>query len=189
MYIKTKLFLLFGLFAACLLISCNDDEDPIDEAYKLANEAQFAKITADPAYTKITSQSANGHIMYKELVDGNTGERPYFSDTVSVRYTGWYKNDWNREDTYIDGDGNLVRNKVIFDSTADNNGVGNNIPRTFNVGNKLIDGFSTALQHMEVGDKWEVWIPWQLGYGAIGQREIKAYSTLVFEIELVDIVR
>jgi peptidylprolyl isomerase/FKBP-type peptidyl-prolyl cis-trans isomerase FklB len=57
------------------------------------------------------------------------------------------------------------------------------------VGNELIDGFSTALQHMEVGDKWEVWIPWQLGYGAIGQREIKAYSTLVFEIELVDIVR
>ncbi|MGB4015960.1 FKBP-type peptidyl-prolyl cis-trans isomerase [Petrimonas mucosa] len=34
-----------------------------------------------------------------------------------------------------------------------------------------------------------MWIPWQLGYGAIGQREIKAYSTLVFEIELVDIVR
>ena len=48
MKMKTKLYLLLGLFAACLLISCNDDEDPIDEAYKLANEAQFAKITADP---------------------------------------------------------------------------------------------------------------------------------------------
>jgi len=41
---------------------------------------------------------------------------------------------------------------------------------------------------MQVGDKWEVWIPWKLGYGESGSGTIKGYSTLVFEIELVAIV-
>jgi len=48
---------------------------------------------------------------------------------------------------------------------------------------------STALQNMEVGDKWEVWIPQELGYGAIPQTSIPAYTTLVFEIELLEIVK
>jgi len=41
---------------------------------------------------------------------------------------------------------------------------------------------------MEVGDKWEVWIPWQLGYGSSASGTIPAYTTLVFEIELISIV-
>ena len=100
-------------------------------------------------------------------------------------YTGWFKRYWTKDDTFIGDDGNLFKNKVVFDSTADRN----NIPGKFIVGSDLIDGFSTALQHMEVGDKWEVWIPWQLGYGAVGRGDIKGYSTLVFEIELLEIVK
>jgi FKBP-type peptidyl-prolyl cis-trans isomerase len=38
-----------------------------------------------------------------------------------------------------------------------------------------------------VGDKWEVWIPQELGYGTTGSGEIPGYSTLVFEMELVEI--
>ncbi|MFA7065782.1 MAG: FKBP-type peptidyl-prolyl cis-trans isomerase, partial [Dysgonamonadaceae bacterium] len=52
----------------------------------------------------------------------------------------------------------------------------------------VVDGFSTALQHMKEGDKWEVWIPWQLGYGERGQSPIPGYTTLVFEIELVEVL-
>jgi len=52
----------------------------------------------------------------------------------------------------------------------------------------VVDGFSTALQRMQVGDKLEVWMPWKLAYGESGNSTIKGYTTLVFEIELVDIL-
>lgn len=178
---------LYSFVVACLslfLVSCEKTVS-FDDEFKMDNEKQFAKITASSEYTKIESQSGNGHIMYKEITDGDTGETPYFTDQVSVLYTGWFKRYWTKEDTFTGDDGNLFKNKVIFDSTADRN----NVPSKFTVGSELIDGFCTALQHMEVGDRWEVWIPWQLGYGATGRGDIKGYSTLVFEIELLEIVK
>ena len=43
------------------------------------------------------------------------------------------------------------------------------------------------MQHMVEGDKYEVWIPQQLAYGASDNGDIPAYSTLIFEIELVSV--
>lgn len=54
--------------------------------------------------------------------------------------------------------------------------------------NGVIDGFSTALQHMKEGDIWEIWVPWELGYGSSGSGSIPGYTTLVFEIELMEIM-
>ena len=51
----------------------------------------------------------------------------------------------------------------------------------------LIEGWVIALQQMCVGDKWEVYIPSELGYGKYSQPGIPAYSTLIFEIELTGI--
>ena len=51
----------------------------------------------------------------------------------------------------------------------------------------LIDGWIIALQRMHVGDKWEIYIPSEMGYGKFSQPGIPAGSTLVFEIELVGI--
>lgn len=48
----------------------------------------------------------------------------------------------------------------------------------------VVDGFSTALQNMHVGDHWEVYIPYTLGYGESAQSTIPAYSTLIFDIKL-----
>ena len=53
-------------------------------------------------------------------------------------------------------------------------------------GNSLIDGFATALQQMRRGDRWMVYRPYQLGYGASGSGEIPGYSTLIFDLRLVD---
>ena len=50
----------------------------------------------------------------------------------------------------------------------------------------FVAGFSTALQHMHKGDRWRVTIPYQLAYGTTDKTTIPAYSTLIFEIELVD---
>jgi FKBP-type peptidyl-prolyl cis-trans isomerase len=55
--------------------------------------------------------------------------------------------------------------------------------------NGVIPGFSIALQNMVIGDKWEVWIPWSLGYGSAGYSSIPGFSTLVFQIELVDFIQ
>ena len=174
-----SILLLSGLLF--LAVAC-DKTETFDDKWQLDNEAQFARVTANTEYTKLNSQSGKGYIMYKELEQGD-GATPYFTDEVKVLYTGWYKNDWSLPDSYTNDKGNLILNKIIFDSTANRN----NIPSTFSV-KGVVDGFSTALQHMQVGDKWEIWIPWKLGYGETGNNSIAGYTTLVFEIELVDIV-
>ena len=51
----------------------------------------------------------------------------------------------------------------------------------------LIEGWVIALQQMRVGDKWEIYIPSQLGYGSFSQPGIPANSTLIFEIELLGV--
>ena len=49
----------------------------------------------------------------------------------------------------------------------------------------LIEGWIIALQQMCVGDKWEVYIPAEMGYGKFAQPGIPAGSTVIFEIELL----
>ncbi|MCI6838355.1 MAG: FKBP-type peptidyl-prolyl cis-trans isomerase [Prevotella sp.] len=51
----------------------------------------------------------------------------------------------------------------------------------------LIDGWIVAMQQMCVGDKWEVYIPADMGYGRFSQPGIPSGSTLIFEIELIAI--
>lgn len=183
---KKIIFFLTTLCALFVFASCGDQTETFDDTWKNGNETQFAKITANSEYKKLESQSNNGFIMYKVLKEGDGKTSPYFTDKVKVLYTGWYKRYWDREDTFIDDDGNLFTNKKIFESTAERN----NIPSTFIVSSRTEDGFRTALQEMQVGDKWEIWIPWQLGYGAEGKSSanIKPYTTLVFEVELEEIL-
>jgi FKBP-type peptidyl-prolyl cis-trans isomerase FklB len=50
----------------------------------------------------------------------------------------------------------------------------------------VVSGFTTALLNMHPGDYWRVTIPYQLGYGATASGSVPAYSTLIFEIKLVE---
>ena len=59
-------------------------------------------------------------------------------------------------------------------------------PEAFRV-NGLIEGFQMALVNMHIGDRWVVYIPYELGYGKRASGPIPAFSTLVFEIELISI--
>lgn len=101
-------------------------------------------------------------LQYKVLVEG-TGAKPKASDKVKVHYHG----------TLIDG--------TVFDSSIDRGE-----PITFGV-TDVIKGWTEALQLMPVGSKWMVYIPYDLAYGSRDAGTIKPYSTLVFEIELLDI--
>lgn len=179
---KLKTLLLFTL-SILVFVSCSKD-DETDNIWKESNEAAFTKTAASSEFKVIVSESKMGSIAYR-VIESGEGKTPLFTDKVKVLYTGWYKRvDWNKGDTYINEDGVKITNKVIFDSTADRA----DTPQLFQV-SSVVDGFSTALQHMKVGDKWEVWIPWRLGYGELGSsNRIPGHTTLVFEIELVDVL-
>jgi FKBP-type peptidyl-prolyl cis-trans isomerase len=108
----------------------------------------------------ITTESG---LQYKIITSGD-GKQPTASDTVSTHYKG----------TLIDGrefDSSYKRNK----------------PASFPV-KGVIKGWTEALQLMHVGDKWQLFIPSDLAYGATKRSElIEANSTLLFELELLSI--
>jgi FKBP-type peptidyl-prolyl cis-trans isomerase len=104
-------------------------------------------------------------LQYEVIKMGN-GQKPTSENTVKVNYAG----------TLIDG--------TEFDSS-----IKRNEPAQFPVGN-IIPGWKEALQLMPVGSKFKVYVPQNLAYGAVGAGEqIKPYSTLIFEIELLEIVK
>jgi FKBP-type peptidyl-prolyl cis-trans isomerase FklB len=103
-------------------------------------------------------------LQYRILTQSK-GKTPSSSDRVKVHYTG----------KLIDG--------TVFDSS-----VQRGTPATFGV-TQVIKGWVEALQQMPVGSKWELVIPSELAYGASGAgQHIGPHSTLVFEVELLDIV-
>lgn len=76
--------------------------------------------------------------------------------------------------------GKLINGKV-FDNSWERS-----CPEAFRV-NDLIEGFQIALCHMHIGDHWEIYIPWNKGYGKRSDSDIPGYSTLIFEIHLFSI--
>jgi FKBP-type peptidyl-prolyl cis-trans isomerase FklB len=100
------------------------------------------------------------------ILKAGTGTKPLSTDRIKVHYTG----------TLIDG--------TVFDSSYQRNE-----PAEFNV-NEVIPGWTEAIQLMTVGSTWRVFIPDTLAYGAQSPQGsmIKPYSTLIFEVELLEIL-
>ena len=59
-------------------------------------------------------------------------------------------------------------------------------PEAFRL-NQVIEGWQLALQEMRVGDRWIIYIPYNFGYGNRASAPIPAFSTLIFEVELLGI--
>jgi len=168
-----NLYLIGIALVVALLSSCGkDDDESIDEAWKAENEQVFNALAFNSAYTRIASQSNAGSVYYKVIKEG-VGTKPiYFTSTVRVYYSGWL----------IDG--------TLFDSSEPPFDSPVTLPvRTadYNYTSGVIDGWTTALMYMKEGDRWEVWIPQELAYGASGNSTIPGYSTLRFEIEVVKV--
>lgn len=101
-----------------------------------------------------------------EIITEGKGSIPTADDTVICHYHG----------TTIDG--------TVFDSSVDRGE-----PANFAVG-QVIPGWTEALQLMPVGSKWKLYIPAALAYGERGAgAEIKPNSALIFEVELIEIVK
>ena len=125
------------------------------------NKAAGEKFLAENK-TKEGVKTTPSGLQYKVITEGK-GEIPADTCKVKVNYKG----------TLIDG--------TEFDSSYKRNE-----PTTFRA-NQVIKGWTEALTMMPVGSKWELYIPQDLAYGSRDQGQIKPFSTLVFEVELLSI--
>ncbi len=103
-------------------------------------------------------------LQYKVVKEGK-GKRPKKTDTVKVHYRG----------TLIDG--------TEFDSSYKRKQ-----PAVFPL-DKVIPGWTEAIQLMRIGSRYELTIPGKLAYGERGTRTIPPNATLIFDVELLDIVK
>lgn len=211
---------LFCLFSVVLLFSftaCNNDDDTNKE-WRAKNSITYEKIVANEEWTLIDSPPGVGEgVYYKEVKKGAGIENPLQTTSVKVLYKGYYYND-EKEDifevgttavkcksvselpeegevnvlyllwkginytTYIWLTGDKTFQQVNYDFAA-----------TFLLNDpSLLRGFNIAIQNMVIGDKWEICIPYFLGYGSSGLVQsgvtiIPGYSTLFFEVELLEI--
>ena len=126
------------------------------------NKAAGEKFLAENK-TKEGVVTTESGLQYKVIKAGK-GEIPTKESTVKVNYKG----------TLIDG--------TEFDSSYKRNS-----PATFRA-DQVIKGWTEALTMMPVGSKWELYIPQELAYGARETGgQIKPFSTLIFEVELLEI--
>ena len=109
-------------------------------------------------------QTTESGLQYEIIKSGN-GKRPSKTDTVSVHYHG----------TLIDG--------TVFDSSVERG-----TPASFGV-HQVIPGWTEALQLMDIGSKYRLFIPQELAYGANPHPggPIQPFSALIFEVELLEI--
>lgn len=132
------------------------------------NKAAGEKFLAENK-TKEGVVTTESGLQYKVITKGN-GAIPADSSKVKVHYKG----------TLIDG--------TEFDSSYKHkNKDGKSEPASFRA-NQVIKGWTEALTMMPVGSKWELYIPYDLAYGARETGgQIKPFSTLIFEVELLGI--
>lgn len=186
---------MFAGILGTLFTSCEETAE-IDEYanWKVRNTefidsiAAIAKANADGRWLRILSFKLNDtdingnpvehdnedYIYCRIETEGTGSSSPVFSDTVQVNYRGRLIPTLS----YPEG-------KVFDQSYKGALNPATAVPSEFNVGGVIV-GWSTALQHMSIGDIWRVYIPAPLAYGSSKQTEIPAYSALIFDMNLVD---
>ena len=127
-----------------------------------ANLEKGQKFLAENAKKEGVKELVDG-IQYKVIKEGN-GAKPAETDVVKVHYKG----------TLING--------TEFDSS-----IKRGEPAEFPL-NRVISGWTKSLKEMPVGSKWEIYIPADQAYGQRGSGPIGPNETLIFEVELLDIV-
>lgn len=192
MKIKKYLYIyIIGLIAVAVA-SCSENDDTVEEFpdWQNRNETYFNslyqsasaaastegsewKVYRKWSLTDMTTAAADDHIVVKVLQEGTGSGCPLYTDSVRVHYRGRLI----PSTSYTDG--------YVFDESFSGDlDTSVSQPSLFAVSG-VVNGFSTALQKMHIGDRWMVYIPYNLGYGTSDNGTIPAYSTLIFDITLV----
>lgn len=195
-----KYILLSLLFTQCLLLftSCDETEEVNKYAdWRNRNEAFIDSLKSvydaktDPELIQIIPYAEKNYPIYaKKLKTVTSGETPLYTDSVTAYYRGMLINEavFGAATTphYYT---KLYQSLDVFDKNFE--GEEPNAfesPTTFIV-NEQVYGWREVLQRMKVGERWEVYIPWQQGYGSSVSGTIPAYSTLIFDVNLVSIIK
>ena len=188
----TLLYILSLLVSLFVLPSCSEEDDTIEEYpdWQAVNEARWETICAE-AQMRIAAgdtswkilrkwsledslQTANTNFIVAHVEETGSGTTsPLYTDSVRIYYEGRLLPSVSYSVGYV------------FDSHMPPTYA----PVQFYLGGGLVDGFTTALLNMHVGDRWTVYMPHQLGYGISGSSSIPAYSLLTFDITLASFFR
>lgn len=181
--------LILALLSPLMMTSCSENDDTVEEFpdWKERNEAYFNEIyerarnNADGSWKLFLNYSlqdtiptSNDDYIAVQVIEEGTGSGcPMYTDSVLVNYRGRLI----PSTSYADG--------YVFDQSYEGEyNPATAMPAQFYVGG-VIDGFTTALMQMHIGDVWRVYIPYNLGYGETGSSSIPGYSTLIFDIALI----
>lgn len=191
------LVLMAGLFA---LTACSEDDGEESEYsdWQARNTAFFAakyqqaqaaiaagdtswKVMHNWSYNDSVRTEPESYVVAKVLEQGSGTVSPLYTDSVYVSYRGYLIH----SNTVTSADDAELG--TVFDQSfsGDYNAL-TALPVMFQPAT-LVDGFTTALLQMHTGDRWKIYIPYQLGYGTTEQSSIPAYSTLVFDVAVVGI--
>ncbi len=191
----------FLVLHSSFFMSCSEDDTDVEEFdnWQVRNEAYFATLddslsNTDYSWQRLLSYSLSSavphqstdYIYVKKIHQGTGTESPMLTDSVRVSYQGRLLPtagnpqgkvfDGTAYGTYADATNSTVKLVMVANGTE-----------------SLLTGWITALLNMHRGDHWRIYIPQELGYkkndqtsNSTGEVTIPAYSTLVFDITLVD---
>ena len=179
--------ILFTFHFSLFISSCSDDdsEEVSDfDNWVEQNDAVISQWASNSSFQKFKSYTKdqdiagkNSDYIYVRVVESGVGtESPLFNDTVRVAYrlryipTKSYPNGYLVGETYT---GDFSWKTISVSNLA--------------LSNTLIDGFSTAVMNMHIGDRWIVNIPYPLAYGNPSINDgILDGSNLIYDMALVD---
>ena len=174
---------LISLLSLVGVTSCSESDEHSEYADWTLRNSQYIDSIANEAAQNSTGEWkrflatglnaslewGNEYYVYCKVVNEGTGvEHPMFNDNVWLNYKG-----------------SLI-NGTIFDASYSGELDPEYEAPVETPLNECVIGFSTAVQEMVKDDVWEVYIPANLGYGSTDYGSIRAYSTLIFTINLVD---
>jgi FKBP-type peptidyl-prolyl cis-trans isomerase FklB len=158
--------------------------DSLQSVYDAKNDPELLSV--------IDSRNKSQRIFFKKLPGSVVKEdtHPFLTDSVKAFYRGMLIN----EQVFATAPApryytSLYKSLDVFDQNFTGNDPSEfDSPLMFHV-NQVIDGWVEILQWMTVGERWEVYIPWESGYGSEDSGSIPGYSTLIFDIQLSEIPR
>lgn len=154
--LQKRFFQVIGIFSIVLLFTACEKSDNYID-WKVLNEDWYAQHKNDPGFTVTESG-----LCYKRVFPtqgANPADRmPNASDIVTVNYTR----------TFIDG--------LEFDNAE-------NVSFSLS---SVVPGFREALLKMRQGERFEFYIPYDIGYGTKGEGNIPPYTMLIFQITLLE---
>lgn len=181
-------FLLFFLVGFC---SCSEDSNTVEEYpnWQVKNETFYKSFT--DSVKRLIAKGDKSWIFYKTwskddsvkgklsdsicvhiITKGEGSGCPLYNDSVRVHFLGRLLPSTSYSNGY-----------VFSQSFYGSYDPQTSIPSAFLVSG-LIDGFTTAIMKMHIGDRWTVYIPYDLGYGSSASTTVPAYSTLIYDLTL-----